>query len=292
MIFELLYVDPSRSRKAAPADQPKNPGKRYLGFLENIKAESKSETGKRLLYSNPETGVEAAFVAYPPECGDEIGLAFEMELPRPTFFALEAIPAALAVARDKKLAVEILDEDGSRLYERPSFEDLLKEWRHFNSKAVNANGRTLHKGCAEGLESMWEFSILRRDLARRYNRGRVQVPELYTVIHKRTKRIGRMVDWDGLEKVALGESDWVRLVDPPKPLKNGAIYETELLVGTCKPLLRRVPQPISHHLCDKARARTELVDKLASLKSVTMRSFEEVSFDEIYDEQGIAKTEH
>ena len=217
----------------------------------------------------------------------EVGLAFEMSLPRPTFFALEALPAALSTAREKKLSVEVLRADGSKFYERPSFEDLLSEWRAANSEAVSSNGRVLRKGSAENLESMWEFSIVRQDLARRYGRGRVEVPELYTVMHKRTQTVGRMVDWDGLQKVALGESDWVRLVDPPKPLKNGAIYGTEELTLACKPLVRTVPQPIFHYLCDKAKVMDELIERIAALKSMTMRSFEPVSLDQLYDEEGV-----
>ena len=286
MLFELLYVDPSRSRDSEPSGPPKKL-KQFLNSLDNIKGVSKDGDDVECLYVNDSTGVEARFVAYEPEFGDEVGLAFEMALPRPTFFALEALPAALSIAREKKLGVEVLRADGSKFYEKPSFEDLLSEWRAANSEAVSANGRVLRKGSAENLESMWEFSIVRQDLARRYGRGRVEVPELYTVMHKRSETVGRMVDWDGLEKVALGESDWVRLVDPPKPLKNGAIYDTEELTLACKPLVRTVPQPIFHYLCDKAKVMDELIERIAGLKSMTMRSFEPVSLDQLYDEEGV-----
>lgn len=281
----MLYVDPTQSRDADPPESPKKL-KQLLSSVENLKSAGKG-TAKRMVYCNDETGVEAKFVAYEPEFGDEVGLAFEMELPRPTFFAFEALPAALSVAREKKLAIEVLDDEGSHFYEKPSFEELLEEWKRLNSKAVEANGRVLRKAPAESLESMWEFSIVRQDLARRYGRGRVEVPEVYPVLHKRSKTVGRMVDWDGLNKVAMGESDWVRLVDPPKPLKNGAIYPTEELTLACKPLVRTVPQPIFHYLCDKAKAREELVERIAELKAVTMRSFQHVGLDELYDEEGL-----
>ena len=285
LLFELLYVDPSRSREDQPSGPPKSL-KQFLNSLENLKTATGGKNEKRCKYFNEATGVEAAFVAYEPEFGDEVGLAFEMALPRPTFFALEALPLALSVAREKKFAIEVLHEDGSKYYENPSFEDVLAEWRSLNSKAVSANGRVLRQGSAENLESMWEFAIVRQDLARRYGRGRVEVPELYPVVHKRSKTVGRMVDWDGLEKVALGESDWVRLIDPPAPLKNGAIYDAEELTLACKPLVRTVPQPIFHYLCDKSKVRDELVERIAGLKSPTMRSFETVELDQIFDEDG------
>ena len=78
--------------------------------------------------------MDACFVGYQPEFGDEVGLAFEMSLPRPTFFALEALPVALSVAREKKLSMEVLHEDGSCFFENPSFEDLLEEWKKLNSQ--------------------------------------------------------------------------------------------------------------------------------------------------------------
>lgn len=285
MLFELLYVDESRSRDETPLGPPKNL-KQFLSSLENTTCKGSGSTST-CVYSNEATGVEARFVSYEPEFGDEVGLAFEMKVPSPTFFALEALPSALCIAREKKLGVEVLDDEGSRYYENPSFEDLLNEWRRMNAKAVEANGRTLHQGSADILESMWEFAIVRQDLARRYGRGRVEVPELYLVVHKKSKTVGRMVDWDGLERVALGESDWVRLVDPPKPLKNGAIYDTEELTVACKPIVRTVPQPLFHYLCDKAKMQNELAERIASLKASTMRSFEVLELDQIYDEEGI-----
>jgi hypothetical protein len=278
-------VDGSRSRDAEPKGPPKP--QQFLSSVDHLQSCKKGEGGLRCPYRNEDTGVEARFVAYQPEFGDEVGLAFEMDLPRPTFFALEALPVALCVAREKRLGIEVLFEDGSRYYEAPSFEEILDEWRQANTRAVSKNGRSLRQGPAETLESMWEFAIVRQDLARRYGRGRVQVPELYTVLHKRSETVGRMVDWDGLEKVALGESDWIRLLDPPKPLKNGAIYSTEELTAACKPLVRTVPQPIFHFLCDKSKVKSELVERISGLKSSTMRSFEKVELDRLYDDEGV-----
>ena len=279
-------MDGSRARDDEPKGPPKNT-QQFLSSVENLQPCKKGRTGTRCPYFNKATGVEARFIAYEPEFGDEVGLAFEMDLPRPTFFALEALPVALCVAREKRLGIEVLSDDGSRYYETPSFEEILGEWRKANSLAVSTNGRTLQQGPAETLESMWEFAIVRQDLARRYGRGRVNVPELYPVLHKRSKTVGRMVDWDGLEKVALGESDWIRLIDPPKPLKNGAIYSTEELTTYCKPLVRTVPQPIFHFLCDKSKVKSELAERISELKSVTMRSFEKVELDRLYDDEGI-----
>lgn len=238
-------------------------------------------------YRNDETHVEARFVAYRPEHADEVGLAFEMDLPRPTFCAFEMLPAALCVAREKRLSVEVLTDQGSVFYAEPSFEELLDEWRRANARAIAAKKKGLCQGTAYELEAMWEFALVRQDLARRYGRQRVEVPELYPVWHKKLHKVGRMVDWEGLGAVALGESDWVRLVDPPAPLQDGAIYEAEALTLACKPLVRTVPQPIFHYLCDKPRAAQELAARIEPLPKLTMKSFSRCRLDELYDEQGV-----
>lgn len=287
MLFEFLYVDSAKPRdRDAKVVNPK----KLLGAVEYLDAGRSEGRDTVFTYHNDETNVSARFVAYPPEHSDEVGLAFEMELPRPTFCAFEALPAALCVAREKRLSVEILTDEGSVFYQEPSFEEVLQEWRKANARAISAKAKALCQGTAFVLEAMWEFALVRNDLARRYGRLRVEVPELYPVVLKRTKTVGRMVDWVGLGRVALGESDWIRLVDPPKPLIDGAIYPAEELTLACKPLVRTVPQPIFHYLCEKPKLAEELASRIAPLKKMSMRSFERVEFDQLYDEQGLPST--
>ena len=284
MLFELLYVDAAKARdKEARNVSPK----KLLGAVEYLDGGKSDGDDTVYTYHNDDTHVTARFVSYSPEHGDEVGLAFEMEVPRPTFCAFEALPAALTVAREKRLSVEVLTDDGSVFYHDPSFEELLDEWRKANARAVEADAKSYSQGSAPVLEAMWEFALVRQDLARRYGRQRVEVPELYTVLHKKTRKVGRMVDWKGLDRVALGESDWIRLVDPPKPLVDGAIYPAEELTLACKPLVRTVPQPIFHYLCEKPKIAHELAARIEPLKKQTMRSFEVVEVDELFDEEGL-----
>lgn len=284
MLFEFLYLD-----KATPRDHQSRAvsPKKLLGGVEYLGEGRRDGDDVVYPYFSDETGVAARFVAYKPEHADEVGLAFEMDLPRPTFFAFEAIPAALCVAREKRLSVEVLTDEGSVFFADPSFEDLLAEWRKANNRAVKENGKACSQGSAPLLEAMWEFALVRSDLARRYGRNRVEVPELYPVLHKKTKKVGRMVDWKGLEKIALGESDWIRLVDPPKPLVDGAIYPAEELTLACKPLVRTVPQPIFHYLCEKSKIAGELAARIEPLKKQTMRGFERLPLERLFDEEGL-----
>lgn len=290
MLFEFLYLDPSVKKNSSTAKSERNSGRRvkqWLSSVENLGKPVNSGSETVYHYKNSATGVEARFICYEPENADEVGLAFEMDVPSPTFFAFEAIPAALCVAREMRFAIEILHEEDSVYLESPSFEEVLGEWKKANERGVKANGKSLAQGVAHVLESMWEFSIVRGELARRYGRSRVEVPELYVVLQKKTNRVGRMVDWEGLGKVALGESDWIRLMDPPEPLTHGAIYSTEELSLACKPLMRTVPQPIFHYLCEKQKRVDEIVERISELKKMSMRSFQVLKLDGIYDEDGL-----
>lgn len=284
LVFELLYVDSSRA--AAQRNSGLNLRK-LLGALDYL--DDGRQDGQDLVFSyfNEDTQVKARFIIYPAGHDDELGLAFELDLPCPTFCALEALPAALCLAREKELDVEVLRANGSVQYAKPSFEELLKEWQLANALAVNAKKAAYSRGEAIILEAMWEFSLVRSDLARRYGRLRVPVPPLYPVLHKRSGRVGRMVDWHGLDKVVLGESDWVRLVDPPKPLVNGAIYPAAELTLACKPLVRTVPQPIFHYLCEKNKIAGDLIGRIMPLKKSSMRSFQNLSLGQYYDEAGL-----
>lgn len=286
MLFECLYVDSSKARD--PKARALHP-KRLLGALEYLDAGRPEGADVVFSYHNDETHVRARFVVYVAENADEVGLAFELELPCPTFFVLEALPAALSVAREKGFDMEVLTENGSCAYSSPSFEDLFEAWRRANTKAAEGCGKGYHRGSAPILEAMWEFALVRTDLARRYGRHKLPVPPLYPVVHKRSGKVGRMVDWVGLDRVVLGESDWIRLVEPPKPLVDGAIYSAEELTLACKPLVRTVPQPIFHYLCEKPKQAKELAARVAPLKKLTMRSFEVVEPDRLIDEAGLVE---
>lgn len=289
MLFEFLYIDESRSGREKNEESSRSGLRRIkklLGSVEHLGRPVEKGDDTVFPYSDPHTGVEARFVAYQAEYTDEVGLAFEMDLPRPTYFAYEVLPVALCVAREARLGVEILRAEGSQHYSAPSFEELLQEWRMANLLGIEARRADLYQGSAPVLEAMWEYALVRSDLERRYGRQKVQVPELYPVLHRKTREIGRMVDWDGLQPIAFGEVDWIRLLDPAAPLKDGAIYEAEELITASKPLIRSVPQPVFHALFEKARQSEELVERIAGLKKLSMRSFQRLEPAQIYDDEG------
>ncbi len=276
MLFELLYL----------TNEPSKPNwkalEKTLEQLDHLSKPKKQEGETVFHYRNPDTRVSCRFVRYEPEEPDEVGLAFETELPRPTFFALEVLPMAILVARELRLAVDVLFQDNSELVEKPTVETLLDFWHQRNREAANQeNG--LHQARCDNLESLWEFMMLRRDLARRYSRRGVKVPELGLLVEKRTGKVGRFADWKGLGPVALGDIDWVRLRNVPEPLEDNSYYEAETFFQAVKPMVRAVPQPVYHHLCDKDSVVDDLVEAITALKRKSSRSFDEIDFEQVVD---------
>ncbi|MCA9791569.1 MAG: hypothetical protein KC910_07225 [Candidatus Eremiobacteraeota bacterium] len=276
MLFELLYLTSQGKRPTAKELD------RTFEQIENLAPPRRQGDEVHIVYRNVDTSVECRFVRYPPEHDDEIGLAFETEVPRPSFFALEVLPIAILVARELRLSMDLLTDQGSVFVEKPTIEELLSHWFDRNREAAQA-GKAIYQGRSEDLEAMWEFMLLRGDLARRYSRRGVNVPEVKLLVEKKTKKVGRYIEWDAAGPVAIGDIDWIKLVNPPDPLKDGSIYDAEEFFEATKPLVRAVPQPVYHHLCDKQSVTRELADAISDLKRRTDRSFGEIGFDQVID---------
>lgn len=277
MLFELLYVTQDEPPEFSTIQK-------VLKTIPQIRSGKKDGNETVFPYRHEDTLVRFDFVRYSPGERDEVGLAFEMTLPRPTFFAQEALPVAILVARELKLSVDVLLGDGSQYVEKPTIEALMELWQERNLEAARESDQLF--GClADDLESMWEYSLLRGDLSRRYGRSGVKVPSVHLVREKRSGKVGRATDWEKLSPVVLGAVEWIRLVDPPKPLQADSYYAAEELVATLKPLVRTVPQPIFHHLCDKRGIRDELTERIGGLKRKTSRSFDILEIDQIVDQE-------
>ena len=277
MLFELLYLtrDGERPPKFSIVE------KTLRGIPQLRKGEKGSDGEISFDYESTETGVQFRFVRYQAEDEDEIGLAFELPCPRSSYYAQEALPVAILVARELNLAVDVLVKDGSELVENPSFEDLMDLWQAQNRDCIDES--KVFACPSDQLEAMWEFSLLRGDLSRRYGRNGVKIPAIGLLKEKRSGQVGRIADWEALSPVAFGELEWIRLIDPPKPLQNGSIYSAEELIAAAKPLIRAVPQPIFHHLFDKRAVRNELIERIEPLKRKTIRSFERLEIETVVD---------
>lgn len=274
LIFEVAFL-------ARPGKSPPRPEelRRYLNQLEG------GSRGPVCRYRNSDTQVACDFVTYAPD-QDYVGLSFEIELPRPLFFALETLPLVVAIAREFSLNVEIVSPDNEMPACEPSFELLLHQWQLANCdevRALESNGELLPRLDNQALESMWEFMLLRPELARRYNRNHVAVPPVELVRELDTGKVYRVVRWKRLSASALADSDFCWLEDPPEPLNEGTFVPSSVLREVAKFAFRDLSQPVNHRLFDKAKLQAELVHALESAATRPGRDFELLRYREVID---------
>ena len=278
LVFEIAYL--RRAGKSAPRWEEL---RRYLGQLEGVTPPRSGASVFR--YRNQDTQVSCDFVAYEPD-QDYIGLSFEMELPRPLFFALETVPLVVQIAREFSLDCEIVSPENELPACEPSFEMLLHQWQLANRDEVEAlekDGVLKPRLDNQALESMWEFMLLRAELARRYNRSHVSVPPLELIREKSTGKVSRVVRWRGLSPSALADSDYCWLEDPPEPLEDGMLILSSVVREVAKFAFRDLSQPVNHRLFDKAKVQRDLVKALDAAESQLDDEFELLAYRDVVD---------
>lgn len=277
LVFEVAYV----------ADNDQSPPTRAalrqaLAALEFLQLSPRTGVHR---YRNPETQVWGDFVEYEPD-GDLVGLSFEMELPRPLFFALECVPLIVQVARELNLQVEILSPDNEAGVIIPTFETLLDEWQKANRDEVGlmeSQGSARARLANQALESMWEFLLLRSELGRRYGRSRIDVPTLELYRHRREGWVARVARWDFNSAVALGECDYILLSGAPKPLLDRHLIAFSALREVAKFAFRDLSQPVYHRLFEKPKTFAELREAVEGLSSLSLDEFERLPFQQVVD---------
>lgn len=260
--------------------------RKALSLVEGLQMAAPRAHNRIHRYHNQETQVEFDFVQYPHEDG-LIGLSFEMELPRPLFFALEALPVVVQVARELSADVEILSPDNDMPVGEPSFEQLVRYWQLANRDEVQAleDERAAWPRLPNpALEGMWEFMLLRADLARRYSRSHIQVPPVEMWRHRETGEASRVVRWSRLSATAVAECDFVLLEDPPAPLVHHSLLPFPALREQAKFACRDLSQPVFHRLFDKLKVLDELVQALTLIEGHTLDEFEPLGYAHVVDE--------
>ncbi len=230
-------------------------------------------------YRNHDTGVEACFRGYLSEAFPEVGLSFEMALPRPAFFAHEALPLAVQVARELHLDLQPCGRETCAGSNHPSMEGLLEVWLQRNARArqLQEEDRGPTPTCrAEDLEAAWEYLTLREELSWRYGRRGVAVPGIEFVRRKRTGEVLRLCRWTGLGPSIFPPVDLISLEAPPAPLKAGKILCAAELSREAHRWVRDVPQPIFHRTYLEQAPPEGLLEALSGLKGTTMRSYEPI----------------
>lgn len=281
LVFEVSYFLGTERRAPAPETIHQ-----VLGTVENLRSVPGSSKEKVYEYLNRDSGVSCRFVVYPVGGGSEIGLSYEMDLPRPTFFALETLPLIVSVARELRLRVKVMEPEFPGEPFNPTVEDLIVHWREANQNEVDyliEQGTEPPYAPSEELEAMWEYMLLRGDLSRRYGRKAVSVPPVRLFCMRSDGEVYRYVEWDKLGPTVLPDADWVKLVAPPSPLQDGALYKMTELAEALKGCVKESTQPINHRICERGPS-AEQVALLARLKAEKMKSFKPLEYWQVVDD--------
>lgn len=281
LVFEVALL----TRPGRPAPRREDVLKALSG-VEDLRFSSSRSESRRHRYENPETQVAFDFVQYPAD-HRYLGLSFEMELPRPIFFALEALPVVTQVARELNADIEVLSPDNDLAPCEPTFELLIDAWQKANRDEVEllaSEGRPWPRLSNQALEGMWEFMLLRAELGRRYGRSHVQLPAVELMRDLDSGQVVRVVRWNRLKAVALADCDMVLLEDPPAPLVHHSLVSFADLRERARFACRDLSQPVFHRLFDKAKLQGELITALTAVEGRSLDDYEPWPFRAVTDE--------
>ncbi len=236
-------------------------------------------------FENVSTGAIAFFRGYKPERDGDFGLVMEVPLPHARCLAYEVFPLAVKIARHFSLQIKYCRPDGSWEPLKGEIEDIMEAWQPQNEASWDAKyeGGEPLRIKASSLEAVWEFSLLRDTLERRYEREGCAVLEVEYLKRRKTGEILRACAWNAQEPAVFPPVDIVRLDHPPKPLRDGKLYDAETFFKALKPWIKNISAPISHKLFIKHDDLLEMLEKAAALKGTLLRSYEEVSGKDLKD---------
>ena len=282
LVFEVAYYYSEDRQKLT-----RETIQRTLLDIEGVQGERAESSREQVFrYYNRDTGVSCNFVMFPPPEEGEVGLAMEMMLPRPVYFALEALPMAVRVAREMRLMTAVVSPDGGEEPSFPTVEALMVRWQEANLEELGylqQQGRQVYRMHADALENLWEYNLLRSDLVRRYGRQRVDVPPVEFWASPSSGHVVRAVEWRRLGPVAFPDVDWIRLKDPPGGLKQGKVIEAGELLDRAKFAFRDLAQPIFHHFHEKTSVLDDLIDLCQDLPGIDVSGYQRVAPEDVID---------
>jgi hypothetical protein len=237
---------------------------------------------------NPETQVDCEFVLSPTE------LWAELPLPRASVYAVETIPWVVRLAREYNLHCEVLFPETQKCDPfEPSFEALMEVWQRANWEERTYQerlGQVFYTCPAHLLEASWEYSLLCRELTRRYGRSKVEVHPVTYWACKASHQVYRVATWDQLLPTILPDVDLVQLLNPPSPLRHGATYVLKEVSESLSGLIKNLAMPIQHFLYEKKQHQKSVIEAIAKLKPIATAEFRKIEFADCQDDQPPVQT--
>ena len=211
MTYDLRFVIPPGQTTPTGRDVTA-----FLGMRHGYTALSATEVG----YSNTATGVYFSFYLDDtppedghPEAGTDVGVAFSLNLNRPSVFAAEAAEELVVFVDRFGLLVDDPQSGTVGVFDPAGFVD---RWRASNASArqvtggAGARGGTAVTVAAAALQRVWRWNRALPQLRSRYRQQDIFVPTIVPAVDTPTGR-ARFVAVVGVGRVALPEVDLVVL---------------------------------------------------------------------------------
>jgi hypothetical protein len=244
---------------------------------------TQTRAGSVFTIFNPETQVECEFVLSPTE------LWAELPLPRASVYAVETIPWVVRLAREYQLHCEVLFPETQKCGPfEPAFETLMEIWQRANWEERTYQerlGQVFYTCPAHLLEASWEYSLLCRELTRRYGRSKVEVHPVTFWACKASRQVYRVATWNQLLPTILPDLDLVQLMNPPAPLKHGSTYVLKEVSDALAGLIKNLAMPIQHYLYEKKQHHHSVIEAICKLKPVPTSEFRKIEFADCQDDQ-------
>ena len=262
---------------------------RYLRDIEGVSfcAESQGTGNPCFAYYNELTGVRATFRGYQPENDSpEIGLEFSMQLPCPQFYATEALPLAVRLAREFFFVTMWRNGAGDKVPVEASTEGLRDCWLescHKERQRLAEGGRVFAKARVADIDAVWEYQYLSRELQSVRRKCECEILPVEYVRRKRTGEVQRLCRWSEFLPAVFPPVDLVMLSSPPKPLRDGKIVAASELFSKGKEWIKNEAIPITHTVFMHGELPEGLINLVQGLKGMTLRSFEALDVTDIDD---------
>ena len=256
-------------------------------------------------YENPDTVVYLTF-DYGREGDDESGgcpgepvLAFNINLARPTFFALEAMPVVTEVARH--LELDTADPQEEESSQQPSTDDLINRWIRGNEWAIRSALSSGQVRIGEGefvrayasrerLDYWWHWTRNRATIAQALAGDDVFVPtRIFLMAPKMDTDAVMASAWPifiptvfpEVDHILLGLAARGFLGLTSKSVKGLVPFaQVRAILGSD---LEQVEQPVRHYLYRRHPPRPEVTTSTGALELLPLKQYQALSPDSIVD---------
>jgi hypothetical protein len=274
---------------------------RVLRAIPNVVAR-RGLDGVEYVYQNPDTGVHFSFdvqgVGHNGQviAGAKPTLSFDINLARPSFFALEAMPIVAAVADSLQLL--IIDPQNDDVTPWAPLHvvtaDLMRSWEQSNRWAIEVlrsrQGAALTYYSRDKATYYWAWAYFRAEIERKYAGRDVFVPRILTLRRHGRRRLITAIKWPERAKAVLIPTvDFIFLTRDGRGRSGrsgeGLVMRHSLL-HALNFGLQRVADPIPHwHYSDHRGSRARRLAALAQLSLKSVEGLQAVSVDGFVDVQ-------